>query len=515
MTAFADLTLAKLDATIASEVAQEYEVTGFPTMVLFTQDNKPENLEQLGPHNDVFIATYMANKLLGGHFVTRLSSSDDVNNFRRQSELSCILVAPPGSQLVQMFKEAADKLPVSYMTATADPRAVPPVDKACTAGESCLLVFHESVPSRNRAVAHTDLGNMDAVSMYSWMIQGDIPQELRQGPFLSSWMQQIILLGSSEDTDHESSTARQVFDYAAKGSSVFFSDEVLQTELAHKWIIEAADLDENLQLPTMVMLDIEKGKLNQVVIWNRSLVPAEDEDENAVVEQARTWAHDVTGLEPKLMDKKATISPSDLANNPHLKEAMNTEHGEEIVVYDAKLSKEEQLKAAGHDTKIPDGKDLIELTEADFESKDDYHTWMKNRKRDTEAKRLAEELHEKSSTAVKNKLKPFKMTTGRWGMDASAIENERTQHKYVAVVEMCLSIGDGQGAQKEDDGHSGLDKFMNHVGIWYVNELKGTDMVYTKGCGCACSHMSDRMCRFTSAAQTLLAVLCCTSADTE
>lgn len=62
----AELTLAKLDSTTAPELADKFEVTGFPTMVLFSPDAKPENLKQLGPHNDVFIAAHMANKLLGG-----------------------------------------------------------------------------------------------------------------------------------------------------------------------------------------------------------------------------------------------------------------------------------------------------------------------------------------------------------------------------------------------------------------------------------------------------------------
>ena len=511
----AELTLAKLDSTTAPELADKFEVTGFPTMVLFTRDAKPENLKQLGPHNDVFIAAHMADKLLGGrslcvcvfvfspsyvslcvpggHVVLQIDTAAGLHDYRRQSEVTCVLVAPEDSQLVEVFMEAANELPVSYMTATAEPSSMP-VDKTgtCTTGEACLLVFHASVPARNRAVAHTALRDMDAQTMQAWIRKADMPPELRQGPFLSSWMQQIILVGSSEDTSDGGSVARKVFDYAAKGSSVYFSAEVLQTELAQKWLLEAAQTNENLQLPTMVMLDIEKGKLNRVAIWNRSLTPAKGEDENAVVDQARAWAHEITGLEPKPMDKKPKISESDLANNPHLSGAAKVKEEEEKkVIDDAKASKKKQLEASDHEIKLPAGKDLSDLTEDDFDSKDDYHTWMKNRKKKKEADERAEQMHQSFSRGrptLKNS-EVYKMATARAGVSNSALAKERQQKEYVAVVEMCSSIGSQEGAHKHDKGkhkvHAGLDEFMNHIGIWYVNSLRAPDMVYTKGCGCA------------------------------
>ncbi len=505
----AELTLAKLDSTTAPEVAGEYGVTGFPTMVLFTPDGKPENLKQLGPHNDVFIAAHMASKLLGGHVVTLLDSAQGLHEFRQQSELTCVLSATDDSKLVDMFMEAVDNLPVSYMTATADPSFVP-ADKTgtCTAGFACLMVYHASVPSLNRAVAHTDLGKMDTLTMQAWMMKADIPQEIRQGPFLSSWMQQIILVGSSEDTSDGGSIARNVFDYAAKGSSVYFSDEVLQTELAHKWILEAANSDDNLQLPTMVLLDIEKGKLNKVSIWGRSLTPTEGEDENAVVDEARAWAHDTTGLEPKPMDTKPKISESDLANNPHLAtmtKEKEKEKEEEKVIYGKKMSKEEQLEAAGHEIKLPEGKDLGDLTMEDFASKDEYHTWMKNRAKQKEADELAEQLHKGFSRGPSmKKSELFNMATERRGLTNSALSKERQEKEYVAVVEMCNSIGSEEGAKAHDKGkhkmHDGLDKFMNHIGIWYVNNLRASDMVYTKGCGCVSTLVrSHVLCRSRNA----------------
>lgn len=515
----AELTLAKLDSTTAPELADKFEVTGFPTMVLFSPDAKPENLKQLGPHNDVFIAAHMANKLLGGlslrlcasvfsflthslcvsggHVVLQFDSAAGLHDYRRQSEVTCVLVAPDDSQLVEIFMEAANGLPASYMTATVEPSSVS-VDKTgtCTTGEACLLVFHASVPARNQAIAHTALRDMDALTMQAWIQKSDMPPELRQGPFLSSWMQQIILIGSSEDTSDGGSVARRVFDYAAKGSSVYFSAEVLQTELAQKWLLEAARTQENLQLPTMVMLDIEKGKLNRVSFWKRSLTPAEGEDENAVVDQARAWAHDITGLEPKPMDKKPKISESDLANNPHLSGAAKVKEGEEKkVIDDAKTSKKkEKLEAADHEIKLPAGKDLSELTVDDFESKDDYHTWMKNRKAKKEADERADQMRQSFSRGrpTLDKSQVYKMASARAGVSDSALAKERQLKEYVAVVEMCSSIGSKEGAKNHDKGkhkvHAGLDDFMNYIGIWYVNTLRAPDMVYTKGCGCACIH---------------------------
>ena len=55
----------------------------------------------------------------------------------------------------------------------------------------------------------------------------------------------------------------------------------------------------------------------------------------------------------------------------------------------------------------------------------------------------------------------------------------------------CVSVrlsADEEGVKYHDKGkhatHEGLDKFMKHIGLWYVNTMKASDMVYTKGCGC-------------------------------
>jgi hypothetical protein len=424
-------------------------------MVLFTEKAKPENLKQLGPHNDVFIAAHMANKLLGGHVVASLDTPTEVKTFREQSELSVILFADPtkDEKLIQDFTAAADNMPASLMTATATPD-VQPHEKSgtCTSGEACLVVYHASMPQRTVAIAHTSLAKMDPLTIQAWMQKADIPLELRQGPFLSTWMQQIILVGSSEDTEDSGSIARNVFDYAAKGSSVYFSDEVLQTELAQKWVIEAAKHQDNLELPTMVMLDIEKGKLNQVAIWPRSLTPAEGEDQNAVVDEARDWAHAVTKLEAKPLDRRPTLSAADLANNPHLKDSVKSKEAEDEeagkVIYDMKMSKEEELKAAGHgkkklggdnDIELPEGKDVSDLVESDFKSKDDYHTWMKNRRKEKAANEMAEEL-QKSGGGAWKKDEIYKMATSRSGMSSGAIEKVRKRHFLRHLYTKCIIL---------------------------------------------------------------------------
>ena len=65
---------------------------------------------------------------------------------------------------------------------------------------------------------------------------------------------------------------------------------------------------------------------------------------------------------------------------------------------------------------------------------------------------------------------------------------ERVTKDHIAVVEMCNVIGTEEGVKYHDKGkhatHEGLDKFMKHIGLWYVNTMKASDMVYTKGCGC-------------------------------
>jgi hypothetical protein len=91
-----------------------------------------------------------------------------------------------------------------------------------------------------------------------------------------------------------------------------------------------------------------------------------------------------------------------------------------------------------------------------------------------------------------DKSQVYKMASARAGVSDSALAKERQLKEYVAVVEMCSSIGSKEGAKSHDKGkhkvHAGLDDFMNYIGIWYVNTLRAPDMVYTKGCGCACIH---------------------------
>jgi hypothetical protein len=78
------------------------------------------------------------------------------------------------------------------------------------------------------------------------------------------------------------------------------------------------------------------------------------------------------------------------------------------------------------------------------------------------------------------------------------------------VVEMCNVIGTEEGVKYHDKGkhatHEGLDKFMKHIGLWYVNTMKASDMVYTKGCGCVNAQPASQpaMIRMTAAVVSAL-----------
>lgn len=104
------MTLAKLDATTAPEIASQYGVSGYPTLVLFTADGGHENLKQLGPHNDAYIALFLAKKVLGA-IVEPLSSAGEVDAFRERAEVVSVLYTDDvNSQAAQTFMSASMKL---------------------------------------------------------------------------------------------------------------------------------------------------------------------------------------------------------------------------------------------------------------------------------------------------------------------------------------------------------------------------------------------------------------------
>lgn len=381
----------------------------------------------------------------------------------------------------------------------ATPEDAPNSIGNCELGEACLVVYHATLPEKTTAISEKELIGMDANLMTSFMNQADLPPEVRRGPFLSPWMKQVILLGDKDHTAPDNA-ARKTYDYAAKGSSVDFSDVVMQTHAAHKWAIEASQHKgvvigedgvgrENAEFPTMMIVDIEKGKLKKCVIWHRTLMPRAGEDQNDVVEQARTWVHEQFGLTSNAdaTGKSPSISAADLAANPHLAGSVEDE-----VVYDVKMTKEEELAAAGYDkhSKHKDfgGANPPKTLEDFGGDKDDYHTHLK----DT-AKRAKSDASAEKIMRAKNLLRSPKgektngytgVSAKRAGMSAEEVAEERAKVDYVAVVEACSSIGQGEKIKEGPHaGHQGLDKYMGSVGFWYINTLRSANMVYTKACG--------------------------------
>ena len=56
---------------------------------------------------------------------------------------------------------------------------------------------------------------------------------------LSPWMDQVVLLGGTEQDSHDD-LPRKIYDYGAKGSRLHFVPDVLKTRAAHDWIIGAS-----------------------------------------------------------------------------------------------------------------------------------------------------------------------------------------------------------------------------------------------------------------------------------
>jgi hypothetical protein len=86
-----------------------------------------------------------------------------------------------------------------------------------------------------------------------------------------------------------------------------------------------------------------------------------------------------------------------------------------------------------------EGKDVSDLVESDFKSKDDYHTWMKNRRKEKAANEMAEEL-QKSGGGAWKKDEIYKMATSRSGMSSGAIEKVRKRHFLRHLYTKCIIL---------------------------------------------------------------------------
>jgi len=265
---------------------------------------------------------------------------------------------------------------------------------------------------------------------------------------LSPWMDQVVLLGGTEQDSHDD-LPRKIFDYGAKGSRLYFVPDVLKTRAAHDWIIEASGGGKP-ELPLVALVSVVKGRVLRVERMSHSLQPRTgDRDENELVEAVQEWVAEISGV-AGLPGKKGKIEREFLRSTGKVKAHELDDHTPE----DGKA-------------KIP----LHELSYDDFESKEEYHKFKK-RQNAIEAEAAKNKPRQPLTPRKKVVRKPTvseeSMLKSRQAMEfvASASAqpsspNPCSAHQRThtgAVVEVCSTIGSVDGVGEKHPEHQGLEE---------------------------------------------------------
>jgi len=268
---------------------------------------------------------------------------------------------------------------------------------------------------------------------------------------LSPWMDQVVLLGGTEQDSHDD-LPRKIYDYGAKGSRLHFVPDVLKTRAAHDWIIGASGGGKP-ELPLVALVSVVKGRVLRVERMSHSLqLRTGDRDENELVDAVQEWVADISGVAGLPAGKKGKIEKEFLRSTGKLKAHELDDHTPE----DGKA-------------KIP----LHELSYDDFESKEEYHKFKK-RQNAIEAE-IAKNKPRPPLTPQKQKKVVRKPTVSEESMLKSrqAMEfvasasaqpsspNPCSAHQRThtgAVVEVCSTIGSVDGVGEKHPEHQGLEE---------------------------------------------------------
>lgn len=254
--------LAKFDATTDHAVASKYGLAGYPTLVLFNEDGSTDNLKQLGPHNDAWIANWLRRRVLDTATKT-LKTAADVTEFRAVAEVVCVL-----------FSDGTDSQNVDFDSTARnwqDPAlrwAIAPADLAKEfAPDSTgptVAVFRQT----GEVTAILDKPGWGQAELSNFVRANDVPMMIRRIVLQNTWMHIVVLLGERAADKHEH-PYRQVYDFAAKGQDVVYESSIISSQDAANWVLKAGGSKANMNLkePTAAYIHVEKGVIKQVELY--------------------------------------------------------------------------------------------------------------------------------------------------------------------------------------------------------------------------------------------------------
>jgi hypothetical protein len=172
-----------------------------------------------------------------------LQTHEEVENFRKLAETTVVVFADAekSAGLIKEMKSVAQRLSDEVPGVLVAQAPLTLSSAYAAAAVPAVVTFSASVGAQPAVLAQQALAKavVKAEKLTEFILKHDVPEELRNGAFLSPWMKNVLLLGTSEQGRH-SDTARHIYDYAAKGVGIRFDDQVIQTRPAKIWLLKAA-----------------------------------------------------------------------------------------------------------------------------------------------------------------------------------------------------------------------------------------------------------------------------------
>ena len=256
------VTLAKFDATTHGPTAKKYGAHGYPTLVLFNKDGTSENLRQLGPHNDAWIATWLRRRVTGTA-TKRLASLQDVREFRAIAEVVCVLFSDSDGDTTaqtEVFEDVAKRWEDPSLRWGIAPAALQSEFSAHWRRPAVAL-FRQT----GDTTAAMDAPGWDETKLVNFVQKKDVPYLVRRIVLLNTWSHFVVLLGEHAASKHEH-PYRQVYDFAAKDQEIAFDSNIISSPDACNWILAAGGSDQtmNMREPTAAYFFVEKGIVKRV-----------------------------------------------------------------------------------------------------------------------------------------------------------------------------------------------------------------------------------------------------------
>lgn len=258
------MSIAKFDATTDHAIASKYGLSGYPTLVLFNKDGSTDNLKQLGPHNDAWIANWLRRRVLGTA-TKKLKTAEDVKAFRAIAEVVCVLFSDGSdAQSAEFESVSLNWQDPSLRWAVAPANLATEFVKGSSSSGHTVGLFRQT----GNVVKALDKSGWSQAELSNFVRENDVPNMIRRVVLQNTWMHIVVLLGERAADKHEH-PFRQVYDFAAKGQDVVFESTIISSPDAANWVLRAGGSKEsmNLKEPTAAYIHIEKGVLKQVKLY--------------------------------------------------------------------------------------------------------------------------------------------------------------------------------------------------------------------------------------------------------